>query len=246
MIAAFALTEPEAGSDAAAIKTTAVFDEAKNEFVLNGTKHWISNGGFADFFTVFARDEKLDATDEHREITAFVVTADLGASRPARKRTSSASRARRPCRSTSRTCACPANVLGERGHGFKIAVEVLNTGRTSLAAGLRRRVEDHAPRGRAPRDAAKAVRDAIAGVRDDPGQVREDGRATYALESMVYFTTGLIDRASRTTPSRAPAARSSARKRSGATSTTRSRSPAATASWRTTRTRRPCATRGST
>ena len=85
MIAAFALTEPEAGSDAASIKTTAVFDEAKNEFVLNGTKHWISNGGFAEFFTVFARDVKLDATDEHRRITAFVVTKDLGGVTPGKE-----------------------------------------------------------------------------------------------------------------------------------------------------------------
>ena len=60
MIAAFALTEPEAGSDAASIKTTAVYDEETDEFVLNGTKHWISNGGFAEFFTVFAKDVKLD------------------------------------------------------------------------------------------------------------------------------------------------------------------------------------------
>ncbi|HEY6051962.1 MAG TPA: acyl-CoA dehydrogenase family protein, partial [Thermoanaerobaculia bacterium] len=51
MIAAFALTEPEAGSDAASIRTTAEYDPATDTFVLNGTKHWISNGGFAEFFT---------------------------------------------------------------------------------------------------------------------------------------------------------------------------------------------------
>ncbi|MEP6994321.1 MAG: acyl-CoA dehydrogenase family protein, partial [Acidobacteriota bacterium] len=61
MIAAFALTEPGAGSDAASIQTTAAYDEKTDSFVLNGSKHWISNGGFAEFFTVFAKDVKLDA-----------------------------------------------------------------------------------------------------------------------------------------------------------------------------------------
>ena len=54
MIAAFALTEPGAGSDAAGIKTRAVRDQEKGVYVLNGTKLWITNGGIADFFTIFA------------------------------------------------------------------------------------------------------------------------------------------------------------------------------------------------
>src|SRR5262249_38612765 len=83
MLAAFALTEPEAGSDAASIRTTAVYDEKTDTFVLNGTKHWISNGGFAGFFTVFARDVKLEAKDSpHRGLTAFIVTKDLGGVSP--------------------------------------------------------------------------------------------------------------------------------------------------------------------
>ena len=72
-IAAFALTEPEAGSDAASIRTTARYDPARSEFVLDGTKHWISNGGIAEFFTLFAKDVALDAKDEHRRITAFEI-----------------------------------------------------------------------------------------------------------------------------------------------------------------------------
>ena len=76
-IAAFALTEPEAGSDAASIRTTARYDSKAEEFVLDGSKHWISNGGIAGFFTLFAKDVALEATDEHRRITAFAVTTDL-------------------------------------------------------------------------------------------------------------------------------------------------------------------------
>ena len=52
-LTALCTTEPEAGSDAASIRTTAVYDEKTDTFLVNGSKHWISNGGFAEFFTVF-------------------------------------------------------------------------------------------------------------------------------------------------------------------------------------------------
>ena len=67
MIAAFCLTEPGAGSDAASIKTTAT-KQADGSWVLNGEKIWITNGDFADFFTVFARTET-----EAGKISAFIV-----------------------------------------------------------------------------------------------------------------------------------------------------------------------------
>jgi len=72
LVAAFCLTEPGAGSDAAAIKTTAV--RQGDDWVLNGNKLWITNGGFADFFTVFARTA---SESEHGKMTAFMVTKDM-------------------------------------------------------------------------------------------------------------------------------------------------------------------------
>src|SRR3989440_6358530 len=71
-IAAFAITEPEAGSDVSAIKTTARRDG--DEYVIDGTKTFISNAGLADFYTVFA---KTDTAAGHRGISAFVVERDL-------------------------------------------------------------------------------------------------------------------------------------------------------------------------
>src|SRR5688572_19784140 len=68
MIAAFCLTEPGSGSDAASIKTTAIQDG--DHYVLNGNKIWITNGGIADFFTVFA---KSGDPDERRHLSAFIV-----------------------------------------------------------------------------------------------------------------------------------------------------------------------------
>ena len=145
MIAAFALTEPEAGSDAASIKTTAVYDAATDTFVLNGTKHWISNGGFAEFFTVFAQRRRSSAaTDEHR--------ADHGLRRdegPRRRRCPGKEEQKLGLKGSStvpielENVRVPAfNVLGERGQGFKIAVEILNTG-PHVA---RRRAASAAPR----------------------------------------------------------------------------------------------------
>ena len=72
LIAAFCLTEPGSGSDAASIKTTAVRDG--DDWVLNGEKLWITNGGIADFFTVFAKTA-LETASGH--ITAFIVTRDM-------------------------------------------------------------------------------------------------------------------------------------------------------------------------
>jgi len=195
MIAAFALTEPEAGSDAASIRTTAVFDEAKNEFVLNGTKHWISNGGFAEFFTVFARDVKLGATDEHRGITAFVVTKDLGGVTPGKEERKLGLKGSSTVPIELEDVRVPAfNVLGERGQGFKIAVEILNTGRTSLGAGciggskiMLREAARHATQ-------RKQFKTKIADFEMIRAKFARMVVSTYALESMVYLTAGLIDR----------------------------------------------------
>ena len=195
MIAAFALTEPEAGSDAASIQTTAVYDEKTDTFVLNGTKHWISNGGFADFFTVFAKDVGLPATDEHRRITAFAVTKDLGGVIPGREEQKLGLKASSTVPVTLENVRVPAfHVLGQRGQGFKIAVEVLNTGRTSLGAGciggcrvMLRDAMRHAMQ-------RKQFGTPIAQFEMLRAKFARMVVSTYALESMVYLTAGLIDR----------------------------------------------------
>jgi len=130
-IAAFCLTEPGAGSDAAAIKTTAV--RQGDDWVLNGTKLWITNGGFADFFTVFARTAPEDG---HGKMTAFIVTRDMpGVS-------SGPHEDKMGLRASSTTTlllddvrVSAENVLGEPGKGFKVAMQILNSGRTGLGGG---------------------------------------------------------------------------------------------------------------
>ena len=195
MIAAFALTEPGAGSDAASIQTTAVYDEKTDSFVLNGSKHWISNGGFAEFFTVFAKDVGLPEKDEHRRITAFVVTKDLGGVTPGKEERKLGLKGSSTVPVELQDCRVPAfHVLGERGQGFKIAVEILNTGRTSLGAGciggskiMIREAARHATQRR-------QFGTRIADFEMIRAKFARMVVSTYALESMVYLTAGLIDR----------------------------------------------------
>ena len=195
MIAAFALTEPEAGSDAASIQTTAEYDDKTQTFLLNGNKHWISNGGFAKFFTVFARDVRLGAADAHRGITAFVVTKDLGGVEAGREEQKLGLKGSSTVPITLSNVRVPAfNVLGARGQGFKIAVEILNTGRTSLGAGciggskaMIRAAAHHATQRR-------QFQTRIADFEMIRGKFARMVSNTYALEAMVYLTAGLIDR----------------------------------------------------
>jgi acyl-CoA dehydrogenase len=137
-IAAFALSEPQAGSDVAAIATTARRDGGG--WVLDGTKTWISNGGIADHYVVFAR------TGTGKHLSAFIVDA-------ATKGLEVASRiqviAPHPLATLKfNACRVPASaLLGEPGEGFKIAMATLDVFRTTVGAaalGLARRALDEA------------------------------------------------------------------------------------------------------
>jgi acyl-CoA dehydrogenase len=139
LIAAFALSEPEAGSDAAALQCSARPDGS--DFVLAGTKTWISNGGIADFYTVFARTAGETGSDG---ITAFIVDADT----PGLEITERIEViAPHPLATLEfRECRVPSKQqLGELGKGFSIAMETLDLFRTSVAAaavGFARRAFD--------------------------------------------------------------------------------------------------------
>ena len=142
-IAAFALSEPQAGSDVGAIATTAARDGGG--YVLNGTKTWISNGGIADHYVVFARTGEEKGT---RGLSAFIVDAGTpGLQIAARIRTI----APHPLATlVFDACRVPGSALvGEPGAGFKIAMGTLDVFRTTVGAaalGLARRALDEAVR----------------------------------------------------------------------------------------------------
>ncbi|MBS0365358.1 MAG: acyl-CoA dehydrogenase family protein [Proteobacteria bacterium] len=133
-IAAFALSEPQAGSDAAAIECRA--RREADSYVLDGRKTWISNGGIADFYCVFARtsppQRRSDGTVSARGISAFIVEAGTaGFSVPRRPEVISP----HPLGSLAfDACRIPATqLLGEEGAGFKLAMRTLDVFRTSVA-----------------------------------------------------------------------------------------------------------------
>jgi acyl-CoA dehydrogenase family member 9 len=131
MIAAFCLTEPGAGSDAASIKTTAVRDG--DDWILNGNKLWITNGGIAQFFTVFA---KTGPQGERGNVTAFIVTRDMAGVSTGPHEDKMGLRASNTTTVIFDNVRIPAtNVLGEVGKGFKVAMKILNSGRTGLGGG---------------------------------------------------------------------------------------------------------------
>ena len=130
-IAAFALTEPGAGSDAQAIQTRAVADGA--DFVLDGTKHFISRGDVAQLFTVFAVTDK--AARGRGGITAFIVERGTPGFRVARVQESMGSDVVKQVELVFEGCRVPsANVVGTVGQGFATAMRILDLGRLSLAA----------------------------------------------------------------------------------------------------------------
>jgi alkylation response protein AidB-like acyl-CoA dehydrogenase len=130
MIAAYCLTEPGAGSDAGSIQTKAVRD-ANGDWVLNGEKIWITNGGIADFFTVFARTDS-----EGGKISAFIVEAEFAGVSVGQKESKLGIRASSTTSVNFTDVTVPAqNLLGEEGKGFKIAMSILNNGRTGLGGG---------------------------------------------------------------------------------------------------------------
>ncbi|XP_056601461.1 very long-chain specific acyl-CoA dehydrogenase, mitochondrial-like [Triplophysa dalaica] len=138
-IAAFCLTEPASGSDAASIKTTAVLSECGTYYTLNGSKIWISNGGISEIFTVFAKTPvKDEKTGEMKDkITAFIVERSFGGvthGPPEKKMGIKASNTAEVYYENVRVPV--ENVLGEVGGGFKVAMNILNNGRFGMAAAL--------------------------------------------------------------------------------------------------------------
>ena len=130
MIAAFCLTEPGSGSDAASISTNAAKQD-DGSWVLNGEKIWITNGPLADFFTVFARTES-----ENGKISAFIVEKNWEGVSTGPKEDKMGIRASATSSVFFENVKVPAeNLLGEEGKGFKVAMSILNSGRTGLGGG---------------------------------------------------------------------------------------------------------------
>jgi butyryl-CoA dehydrogenase len=129
-IGCFALSEPAAGSDAAAMRTTAKRDG--DTWILNGTKNFITNGSRAEVAIVFAQ---TDAAQKHKGIAAFIVEKDTPGFTVGKLERKLGIRGSDTAQLVFENCRVPAaNLLGEVGQGFKIALSTLDGGRISIAA----------------------------------------------------------------------------------------------------------------
>lgn len=189
MIAAFCLTEPGSGSDAASIKTRAVREG--DDFILNGEKIWITNGGVADFFTVFA---KTGEPDERRHLSAFIVTRDMPGVQIGKHEEKMGIRASSTTTVSFENVRVPGrNLLGEEGKGFKIAMNILNSGRTGLGGGsvggMKRLISLAAQQANSRIQFGKPIAE-FGLIKKKVGQMVVD---CYAAESVVTMVGGLTD-----------------------------------------------------
>lgn len=127
--AAYCLTEPDSGSDANAAKTKATLTADGKHYAINGQKMWITNGGFADLFIVFAKIEN------DRNLTAFIVEKGFGGITMNEEEKKMGIKGSSTRQIFFNDCLVPVeNMLSTRENGFKIAVNILNIGRIKLAA----------------------------------------------------------------------------------------------------------------
>ncbi|TKC13210.1 acyl-CoA dehydrogenase [Pedobacter polaris] len=127
--ASYCLTEPNSGSDANSGKTKAKLTEDGKHYVINGQKMWITNGGFADIFIVFAK------IDDDKNLTAFIVEKDFGGITMNPEEHKMGIKGSSTRQVFFNDCHVPVeNMLSDRENGFKIAVNILNIGRIKLAA----------------------------------------------------------------------------------------------------------------
>eukprot|EP00118_Oscarella_pearsei_P026047 m.309293 g.309293 ORF g.309293 m.309293 type:complete len:617 (+) comp45999_c0_seq1:41-1891(+) len=194
LLAAYCLTEPTSGSDAQSIRTRAVLSPDKKHFILNGSKIWISNGGVADLFTVFAKTP-AEGEGKKEKITAFIVERNFEgvSSGPSEKKMGI--RASNTAAVYFDNVKVPVeNVLLEPGEGFKIAMNILNNGRFGMAAAMTgtmksliKRASDHA-----------SQRKQFGGTLDTYGTIQSKiarmALQVYVTESMAYMISANMDK----------------------------------------------------
>lgn len=187
-IAAFCLTEAGSGSDAASVHTSAKLN-ADGSWTLNGEKIWITNGGIAQLYTVFARTEGTDG-----KMTAFIVEAAYPGVSHGHHENKMGIRASSTTVVSFSDVRVPAeNVLGEPGKGFKVAMAILNNGRTGLGGGacgaMRTLIRDAVKQASERKQFGQAIAN-YGLVREKIAQMMID---CFAAESTVWMLANYID-----------------------------------------------------
>lgn len=188
MIGAYALTEPQSGSDALAAKTTARLTPDAKHYVLNGQKAWITNGGFADLFTIFA---KVDG----EQFTAFIVERGMGVKSGADEKKLGLDGSSTTVLMLDNVLVPVENVLGRIGEGHKVAFNILNLGRVKLGtrniAGVRQALNQSITYAKDRRQFGKAISE-FGLIKQ---KLAEMTVQCFVSESMVYRTLGDLHQA---------------------------------------------------
>jgi acyl-CoA dehydrogenase family protein 9 len=192
-LAAFALTEQEAGSDAANVQTTAIPTEDGQTYVLNGSKRYITNGAIADVLTVMARTP--DPESGESKVSAFLVTPDLPGFEVVEPRMEKCGiRGTATAKLAFRDMPVPAaNLLGPLGKGLRVALTVLDFGRTTFGAsctGAAKTCLDAATRHAARRRQFGRTLGSFELVKKKLAFI---AASAYAMEATTYETAALID-----------------------------------------------------
>jgi alkylation response protein AidB-like acyl-CoA dehydrogenase len=186
--AAYCLTEPDSGSDANSGKTKAVLSPDGKHYILNGQKMWITNGGFADVYVVFAK------IDNDKNLSAFIVEKSFGGVTMNEEEKKMGIKGSSTRQVFFNDCKVPVeNLLSERENGFKIAVNILNIGRIKLAAaaiGACKQVITHATGYAKER---KQFNTSIANFGAIKYKIAEMAVKTFAAESACYRAGQSID-----------------------------------------------------
>ncbi|HEY1600864.1 MAG TPA: acyl-CoA dehydrogenase family protein [Pirellulales bacterium] len=192
-LSAFALTEPEAGSDASNVQTLAVPSADGKGFVLNGQKRWITNGGIANVLTVMARTPVPGS--EETKITAFVVTPDMAGFEVVEKRMNKCGvRGSATARLAFHDMFVPnENVLGQRGKGLKIALTVLDFGRTTFGASCTGAAKFCLARATQHANQRVQFGETLASFELVKDKLAYMAAGAFAMESVTYQTAALID-----------------------------------------------------
>lgn len=194
-LAAFALTEKEAGSDASNVQTEARLSPDGQNYILNGTKRYITNGGIADVLTVMARTPDPKKVGEWK-ITAFLVTPDMPGFTVVNPRMEKVGiRGTATAELAFHDMPVPvANVLGPLGKGLKVALTVLDFGRTTFGAsctGMSKTILAAAARHAARR---RQFGRPLADLELIQKKLAYLAATSYAMEAVTYTTAALIDR----------------------------------------------------
>jgi acyl-CoA dehydrogenase family protein 9 len=197
LVAGFCLTEPGSGSDAQAMKTSAVLSDDGSHYLLSGTKIWISNAGYADLFTVFAKVAvEIDGKQKQR-VSAFIVDAHApGVTLGKREEKMGIKASDTRAVFFDKVKVPVEDRLGDVGQGFRIALEVLNSGRLGLASASARGTRTVMNEALAYAKQREQFGRSIGSFEMIQRKIATNAAECYAADSAVMVAAGMVDRGS--------------------------------------------------